>query len=406
MAKDRFQITHMDTGSMSTSSTTQVAQVHHHRRWPWILLISIIVLLGAGYLAISWYLSGLIENAIKIDQDESPNNLTVVAATSRDVTYTLDDSAYNDTGLLAIETAEGGWTQTSDPQEADPAIRAIGKEQARPKLAVGQTGRFEGSFFYEDPKQGLDLDYEDVVVQTPLGEAPAWFVPGDKDTWAIFTHGRGASRVEGLRVLSTAAAEGYPTLMITYRNDDEAPAANGYSHFGADEWQDLDAAAQYALDNGAKELVLLGHSTGAAISLAFLDNSPHAEKVSAMFFDSPFVNLGQAVDIGAADVGLPNFLLPGAKLLAEWRFGVSFADVDYTDNPDNYAIPTTVVQGDDDDTEPLEITQEYVESVNGAHPGTVRFEVFPRATHTASWNVDHPRYDKLLSELLEGSRSN
>lgn len=390
---------------MSSSSEAYGAPAQHHRRWPWILFVSVILVLGAAYLAISWYLSGLIENEIKVDQDESPNNVAIVSATTQDVAYTVQDSAYNDIGLLAIETEQGGWTQTSDPQGEDPVTRAIGEQQAPPELTAGQTGRFEGSFFYLDPKQGLDLDFENVVVETPLGEAPAWFVPGDKDTWAIFTHGRGASRVEGLRVLSTAAAEGYPTLMITYRNDEEAPAGNGYSHFGADEWQDLDAAAQYALDNGAKDLVLLGHSTGAAISLAFLDNSSHADEVAAMYLDSPFVNLGQAVDTGAADMGLPTFLLPGAKLLSEWRFGLSFSDVDYTDNVDNYGVTTTVVQGDDDDTEPLEITKSYVDAVNQAHPGTVQLEVFPDATHTASWNVDQPRYDNLLSDLLEESQA-
>ena len=394
-----------DTGSMSDSSATDVSPVHKRTRWPWILLLSIIVLLGAAYLAITWYLSGVIENAIKIDQDESPNILTVESATPKEVTYTLDDSDYNDIGLLAVETAEGGWTQTSDPEGTAPTSRIVGEDQAPPELAVGQTGRFEGYYFYQDPKQGLDIEYENVVVDTPLGEAPAWFVPGSKDTWAIYTHGRGASRAEGLRILSTAAAEGYPTLMITYRNDDEAPAANGYSHFGADEWQDLDAAAQYALDNGAKDLVLLGTSTGGAISLAFLDNSPHADKVATMFFDSPFVNFDHAVDHGAAEMGLPAFLLPGAKLLSEWRFGVDFSAVNYTEGMDNYGITTTVVQGDEDDTEPLEITETYVDAVNDAHPGAVRFEVFPEASHVSSWNVDRPRYDKLLSELLEESQA-
>jgi dienelactone hydrolase len=390
---------------MSTSTEASNAPVRDRRRWPWILLVSVILVLGAGYLAISWYLSGLIEDAIKIDQDESPNNVTIVSATEQDVKYTVDDSDYNDIGLLAIETEQGGWTQTSDPQGEGRATRTIDEQQAPPELTAGQVGRFEGYFFYEDPKQGLDLDFENVAVETPLGEAPAWFVPGVKDTWAIFTHGRAASRAEGLRMLAATAANGYPTLLITYRNDDEAPAGNGYSHFGADEWQDLDAAAQYALDNGAKDLVLLGTSAGGATSLAFLDNSSHADKVTAMYLDSPFVNLDQTVDIEATALGLPSFLLPGAKLLSEWRFGVSFSDADYTDNVENYAVTTTVAQGDDDDTEPLEVTESYVDAVNEAFPGTVQFEVFPEATHTASWNVDQPRYNKLLANLLEQSQA-
>ncbi len=390
---------------MSDSSLVDIVPVRKRRRWPWILLVSIGVVLGAIYLAISWYLSGLIENAIKIDQDDAPNILTVESVGPKDVTYTLDDPDYNDIGLLAIKTAAGGWTQTSDPEGTAPTSRTVGKDQAPPELSSGQAGRFEASYFYQDPKQGLDLEFQNVVVDTPLGEAPAWFVPGRKDTWAIYVHGRGSSRDEGLRILSTAAAEGYPTLMITYRNDDEAPAANGYSHFGADEWEDLDAAAQYALDNGAKDLMLLGTSAGGAVALAFLDNSPNAEKVAAMFLDSPFVNLGQAVDLEAEEMGLPSFLLPGAKLLAQWRFGVNFSAVNYTEGVENYGITTTVVQGTEDETEPPEITKTYVEAVNEAHPGAVRYEVFPQAPHVASWNVDRPRYEKILSELLEESQA-
>jgi len=389
------------------AESSEPTTVKHRRRWPWITALSVVAVLALIYLVVAWVLSGMIADNIRTDQPEAPFNLTVESATDEEVTYSLADTDWRDIGLRAIETQAGGWTQTSDPRAAagsdGPATttRTIVKQQAPPALAAGQTGRIDGDFFLKDPRLGLDLDYEDVVVPTPLGDAPAWFVPGKKDTWAIFIHGRGAPREEGLRVLSVAAAKGYPTLLITYRNDEGAPAGNGYAHFGADEWQDLDAAAQYALDNGAKRLVLLGNSMGAGISLAFLENSERADKVSGLFLDSPFLNLGRAIDDGAADLGVPDFLLSGAKALSEIRFGVDYSAVDYIDDVSKFGYPMAIAQGDADTTEPVEFTRDFVAKMQSTYPDMVTYLEVPLAEHTASWNVDRLQFEALLSDLLD-----
>ncbi len=104
----------------------------------------------------------------------------------------------------------------------------------------------------------------------PWVPTPAWFIPGTSSTWVVFVHGRGETPREGLRIASTVAPLGYPMLLIQYRNDPQAPAGNGYGQFGVDEWQDLEGAVQYALDNGAERIVLAGASMGGAASLAFL----------------------------------------------------------------------------------------------------------------------------------------
>ena len=49
------------------------------------------------------------------------------------------------------------------------------------------------------------LPYENVIVETSLGPAPAWFVPADDERrWVIQVHGRGVKRTEGLRAVKPA----------------------------------------------------------------------------------------------------------------------------------------------------------------------------------------------------------
>ena len=47
----------------------------------------------------------------------------------------------------------------------------------------------------------------------------AWLVSGTGRTWMVMVHGMGTSRSEGMRMLSSTNDLGWPTLMITHRND-------------------------------------------------------------------------------------------------------------------------------------------------------------------------------------------
>ncbi|MDQ2660503.1 MAG: alpha/beta hydrolase, partial [Actinomycetota bacterium] len=83
-------------------------------------------------------------------------------------------------------------------------------------------GRMDG-WYHLGPWE-LGHPYENAIVETPLGPAPAWFVPAESgsDRWIIQVHGRGAKRPEGLRAVEPAHEAGWNTLLISYRNDGEA----------------------------------------------------------------------------------------------------------------------------------------------------------------------------------------
>jgi alpha-beta hydrolase superfamily lysophospholipase len=106
--------------------------------------------------------------------------------------------------------------------------------------------------------------------------------------------------------------------MISYRNDAGAPPdPTGMLRYGRTEWQDLAAAAQYALGHGARRLLLVGSSMGGAIVISFLERSPLAGRVAGVILDSPMTDFGRAVDHGASRQTLPLVGLPIPQLLTD-----------------------------------------------------------------------------------------
>jgi len=68
--------------------------------------------------------------------------------------------------------------------------------------------------------------------------------------------------------------------------------------YGRDEWEDLEGAVRYALDHGARRIVLAGYSMGGAISLAFMRHSALANRIGALILDAPMIDLVPTVAHG------------------------------------------------------------------------------------------------------------
>jgi uncharacterized protein len=372
------------------------------RRWPWVTLACVVVVLLVAFAGVVWYASGLIGGRISSDQPSDPFPLTITSADAGSLSYTAPTGDRNDKGLYGLATVEGGYVQTKDPTTSGSGAsevwsRDITAQVLPPAPAAGQAAELDGWYFPENPKVGLGVDYQDVTYDSPLGPTPAWFIPGTSDTWVIYTHGGAVTPREGLRMAQTVTTLGYPMLLIKYRDDAGAPAEDGRINFGATEWQDLEAAVQYALDNGAKNVVLAGSSLGGAISLAFLQNSPLAANVVGAFLDSPMTNFGRAVSKGGEDMGLPGFVVAAAKQVASWRYGIDWSAVDYAADASSFTIPMVVVQGTADPTVPAEVNEDFVAAAN---PDLVTLELVDDAGHTSSWNMDRARYEQILMAFL------
>jgi hypothetical protein len=264
-------------------------------------------------------------------------------------------------------------------------------------------------FAYPGDPAAVGIDWEVVTYGSGLGDAAAWFVPGKSATWAILVHGRGANPGEGLRALPTLAAQGFPALLITYRNDAGAPEAAGrLARFGATEWEDLQGAVRYALEHGAEDVVLVGYSMGGAIVMSFLLRSDLAGEVAAAVLEAPALELGDMIDARAGDTTLP--LLPVkvpialtavAKQIAAWRFGIDFDELDYVARAAELRVLTLIIHGTADDTVPYAVSAAFAAA---APPGTVTLEAFEGAGHVRAWNVDPERYAAVLGAFLQGVR--
>src|SRR5438067_2514956 len=91
--------------------------------------------------------------------------------------------------------------------------------KATQPLSVGLLVNWNIFVYHGDPERTLGLAYDEVCIPSQLGLLPAWFVPGQRTTWALLVHGFRASHEEGLRVLPALAQIRFPVLVLSYRND-------------------------------------------------------------------------------------------------------------------------------------------------------------------------------------------
>jgi uncharacterized protein len=260
--------------------------------------------------------------------------------------------------------------------------------------AVIDTGPFD-----PDPA-ARGLAFSTVDIATPLGPSPAWLVPAAGDTWVVMVHGRGGSRREALRVLPALHERGFPVLVPSYRNDEEAPASpDGHYHLGDTEWRDIEAAVRFALDGGARHVVLFGWSMGGAITAAFLDRSSDASSVAAVVWDSPLVDWRATLRQQARNRRLPPGLTPFATSITSRRIGIDFDRFDLRRRPPAVRPPTLIVHSTEDTAVPVGPSR----ALAAAAPALdwpMEYVEVPDVEHTGSWNADPEAYEQVVTGFL------
>lgn len=374
------------------------------RKWS----VLFVILLGAMAIAVAglgvggWYYSDqLREKALAVDPDPRAPNLEVIGlqdgrVTLRPTEGTDEDGDWAKDGLYGLEWSDG-YGQVGAILEIDEEHSVREFVPIEGELEVADVVRLDSFAFPGDPQQAFGTPFEEVAFSSELGEFPAWLVDGSSDAWVIYVHGRGADRREALRVLPTVTELGFPSLVITYRNDSGVPAdPDGFYRFGQTEWRDLEGAARYAVEHGAEELVLVGYSMGGAIVMSFLYESPLAKRVAGVILDSPMLNFRETVDRLAWEQGVPWFLTQVAEKLADVRFDVDWVAMNYLRRTDELAAPILLFQGDADDTVPVETSDALAE----ARPDLVTYSRIVGAGHVRSWNTDREDYEAAVRNFL------
>ncbi|MBT2555903.1 alpha/beta hydrolase [Arthrobacter sp. ISL-5] len=277
-------------------------------------------------------------------------------------------------------------------------------------LLLAKAGIWSG-YVYPTPDP-LGLPYSDVEIPVENGVAPAWkFAPprasADSSTWAIHIHGLGGSKAGALRGVPVADRLGYTSLVVSFRNDWDAPAsADRRYHLGETEWHDVEAAVLYAVSQGgARNVVLFGWSLGASIALQLAASSEFRHRISRLVVNAPVIDWRSTLVGNARSSGLPGWVARlGLQMLGSsgmrWITGLdaplSFHTLGFLARANELNVPILVIHNEGDRSTPFAISRDFV----ARRPGLATLLTFPSAEHTQEWNSDPDGWDTAVFDWL------
>ena len=313
-------------------------------------------------------------------------------------------------GDYCLILENGGWVQlASEVQDRGPTL--VGREvvgESGPGVTAGQRASWSGIYF-QSPA-GAGLKSTDVEIQTDVGPAPTWLITPEgspSTTWAIHIHGLGSTRAGTLRGVQVASEAGLTSLVVTYRNDGEGPRVEtGRSELGAAEVDDVRAAVDYALENGARDVILFGWSMGGAIALQLAADPKLRGVVTGLVLDSPIVDWVATIKANCARAGLPAWAgalavpwltsRPLARLVGLANH-IDLRSFDWIERANELTLPTLILHGTLDTSSPFDLSTR----LKALRPDLVDFEPF-EAAHTMSWNSDRERWGASACTWLAG----
>ena len=356
----------------------------------------LIALLGTG-----WYYSSLLRSGA-LTPDYSPDtlNLVVVSVDGDRIVLaeregeSVDD--LDDDERWGLD-AQSGYGQVGAVLEGGDGKVTRDFELITGSISPGDLARLDSFAFEGDPLAARGLDFRSVAVPSPSGELPAWKLDGDAGTWVVFVHGWRSDREEALRILPTVSELGLSSLVMTYRNDEEAPRSpDGLIRWGATEWQDLEAAVRYAESEGAESVILYGYSMGGGIAMRFLQQSEEARLVTGVVLDAPVLDFEALLSFQAGRRHVPGFIVSIGKQFAGWRFDIDWEAMNHLDHVERVEVPILLFHGDDDGRAPLGTS----ERLANERPDIVTFHVVEGAGHVRSWNADPEVYEESVREFI------
>ncbi len=354
-----------------------------------LLILTVLLLIAAS--GVGWHYSNEI---LGPDTQPARNSQVVLGVTDSTIVLAPTDKARRP-GDWAIEW-DGGYGAIG-PLITVADAQVVTRFRLRFGTPPDSFARLAGFARDADPRHWLGVDFEEVEVPSRVGRLPAWRIPGTDSTWALFFHGRGATRAEVLRMLPTYLSLGLPCLIVSYRNDEGAPqVAGGRYRLGATEWLDLEDAVRFARDHGAKRVVLVGCSMGGGIVAQFLRRSEIRDLACAAVLDAPALDWNAVLALAGEQRGVPPVITEWGKTVASLRSGLRWEDLVQVRYADRFTTPMLLIHGDADETVPIEVSERFA----AARPDRFTLHRVPSAGHVESANVDWAAYDVALATWL------
>ena len=301
-------------------------------------------------------------------------------------------------GEFGLQLSSGG-----PPAIVGPVLSARGNTVVRRLLywptGLTLTSRCRWSGIVSIDPSTVAADFVQTFVATPVGPAPAWMIDRGTSRWVIHVHGHGSDRRQTLRGVDTASTLGLSSLVISYRNDGEAPRSpDGRSHLGESEWRDLEAALRFVQQRGGRECVVFGWSLGATIALNTLQRSSLGTMIKGIVMVAPVLSWEEVLRANACHQGFPRLLGSlAARLLASQGLSrlagldtpLKVLESDRARFAGELNIPVLIIHNRNDWSVPIDT------SIHFAHNRKARVELvqFNCSGHTQEWNSDRVGWD-------------
>jgi len=372
-------------------------------------VIAAIVIAAALLLAAGATLAYLVASGRRVVRPGSPHVLDITALPGA-VSLPASDAT-------RAEGRYGLWYETPAgeahallgrvlDEEGGTVTRRV--EAGGASLDAARRGRFTGHVF-PDPGAASTAPWTQVEIAAPSGPCPAWVSapPGASgEAWAIHIHGFGTTRVTALRTLPAASSAGLISLIPSFRGDGEGPPVpGGVSMLGQSEWADLEAAVEYAAGRGARRIILVGWSMGAAAAFHLVERSAHRELFAGLLLVAPVVDWRALIVAGARRAGLP----AAAGRLTAWGLQrrlvdrmiglpgrIDFAAARRAVESAARQLPILILHAERDPLVPFAASAELA----ARHPETVRLVPFDGVEHAWEYNQHPEAFDAAIAEWV------
>jgi len=274
--------------------------------------------------------------------------------------------------------------QNSDPQ-------FVVEQCFREKPSLGQKVWLSGWLGEKLTDFGLsdsrEIQMEDGTLATHL--------PGDEN-WVIHVHGRSTAKAETFRNFPAIRGLGWSQLAISHVTDAK-PFGLGKrrSHLGNTEWEQIQNAVDWAVDQGAKRIVLFGFSMGTMLISEYLRQGRSTENVVGIVLDSPLVDWHSTLNFQSVQAGLDHtfgtyglHMIRTSKIFKALRLHEEHIPTALKD----FQRPVLLFYSASDGYVSMQKIPMFIE----LNPG-IRSVHFPDGRHCRLYNQDPKRY---TSELL------